>query len=122
MLFCRYQNMEMSGIEPEAFRMRNRRSTTELHPLTKKLAVPHLLVVNHHLLNSKGTSCEVLNCGPLRPQSTKFENRSKNSITRMSYFQEGTASDGIFSLLGKGDKQNQELPCSKKRYHQELPS
>ena len=32
----------------------------------------------------------------------------------MSYFQEGTASDGIFSLLGKGDKQNQELPCSGK--------
>ena len=24
--------MEMSGIEPEAFRMRNGRSTTELHP------------------------------------------------------------------------------------------
>ena len=32
----------------------------------------------------------------------------------MSYFLEGTASDGIFSLLGKGDKQNQELPCSEK--------
>ena len=27
--------MEMSGIEPEAFRMRNRRSTTELHPHIK---------------------------------------------------------------------------------------
>jgi hypothetical protein len=27
------KNVEMSGIEPEAFRMRNRRSPTELHPL-----------------------------------------------------------------------------------------
>ena len=26
--------LEMSGIEPEAFRMRNGRSTTELHPLS----------------------------------------------------------------------------------------
>ena len=28
-----YKKMEESGIEPEAFRMRNGRSTTELHPL-----------------------------------------------------------------------------------------
>ena len=27
-----YKKMEESGIEPEAFRMRNGRSTTELHP------------------------------------------------------------------------------------------
>ena len=27
-----YKKMEKSGIEPEAFRMRNGRSTTELHP------------------------------------------------------------------------------------------
>jgi hypothetical protein len=29
--------MEMSGIEPEAFRMRNGRSTTELHPRGPKI-------------------------------------------------------------------------------------
>ena len=28
-----YKKMEESGIEPEAVRMRNGRSTTELHPL-----------------------------------------------------------------------------------------
>ncbi len=32
-------SLEMSGIEPEAFRMRNGRSTTELHPPSEQVTI-----------------------------------------------------------------------------------
>jgi hypothetical protein len=44
-------NLERSGIEPEAFRMRNGRSTTELHPLIFKTKTHNRINIYLNLFN-----------------------------------------------------------------------
>ncbi len=54
----------MSGIEPEAFRMRNGRSTTELHPQLHQMVKIKKLIFTTNFLPSSETVCQVWGSNP----------------------------------------------------------